>query len=47
MAIDPPKKSTCHLGLVGIKERAEFIGGQFHIRSFPGEGTTIKVLVRL
>ena len=32
-----------HLGLVGIRERAESIGGQMQIWSRPGEGTRIQV----
>lgn len=32
-----------HLGLVGMRERAEAIGGQFEVRSSPGNGTSITV----
>ncbi len=32
-----------HFGLVGMKERAEAIGGQFSIASEPDQGTTIIV----
>jgi signal transduction histidine kinase len=31
--------SETHLGLVGMRERAESLGGQFHIESAPGRGT--------
>jgi signal transduction histidine kinase len=34
-----------HFGLVGIQERADLIGGQLTIRSAPGEGTTVRVVV--
>jgi signal transduction histidine kinase len=30
-----------HLGLVGMRERIESLGGTFHVESAPGEGTTI------
>lgn len=31
------------LGLIGMQERAELTGGQFSLRSAPGEGTTVRV----
>jgi signal transduction histidine kinase len=34
------------LGLIGMRERAEFTGGEFTIRSAPNEGTTIKAIWR-
>jgi PAS domain S-box-containing protein len=33
-----------HLGLVGMRERAEAIGGQFEVYSQPGQGTFIRVI---
>ena len=36
-----------HLGLIGIRERAEALGGTLTIESAPGAGTTIAVEVRL
>lgn len=36
-----------HLGLVGMRERVEVIGGQIEIKSTIGTGTTIKVTVPL
>lgn len=34
-----------HLGLVGMVERAEAIGGEFNVQSGPGQGTLIRVVV--
>ncbi|RPJ38281.1 MAG: histidine kinase, partial [Chloroflexi bacterium] len=34
-----------HFGLVGMKERAEAIGGTFSLLTAPGEGTSIQVSV--
>ena len=36
---------TSRLGLVGIRERAESLGGTFVIESAPGSGTTVVVEV--
>jgi signal transduction histidine kinase len=36
-----------HFGLAGMKERAEAIGGCFQVKSKPGKGTTIEVVVPL
>ena len=33
------------LGLVGMKERAELVGGHFQLRSSPGGGTEVAVTV--
>lgn len=35
------------LGLMGMRERAEHLGGSFAIRSAPGQGTTVSVRVPL
>ena len=35
--------ATSHLGLLGIRERAEMLGGRLRIRSDPGGGTSITV----
>ena len=32
-----------HYGLLGMRERAELIGGRFEIESAPGQGTTIRI----
>jgi two-component system sensor histidine kinase DegS len=34
------------LGLIGIHERSDFIGGKFRINSSPGKGTTLSVEVK-
>lgn len=34
-------------GLVGIRERASLLGGEFHIETAPGEGVTVTVTVPL
>jgi signal transduction histidine kinase len=33
------------LGVVGMKERAELVGGHFELRSSPGSGTEVAVTV--
>lgn len=39
-----PAKSN-RLGLLGMRERCEMIGGTFHVLSKPGHGTTIRIEV--
>ncbi|MBC8126158.1 MAG: sensor histidine kinase [Gloeobacteraceae cyanobacterium ES-bin-144] len=41
-----PSKKKGRLGLVGMRERAEMIGGDFSIASAPGAPTTIRVVVK-
>ena len=36
-----------HFGLVGMRERAKRLGGEFHLMSQPGAGTCIEVVVPL
>ena len=36
-----------HLGLLGMRERAELLGGFFLLESLPGRGTTVRVRVPL
>ena len=36
-----------HLGLLGMKERLEMIGGRFDVESTPGLGTTIQAQIRV
>ncbi len=35
------EESDAHLGLVGMRERAESLGGQFRVASTPGDGTRV------
>jgi signal transduction histidine kinase len=34
-----------HLGLLGMRERLEMVGGHFDVKSAPGKGTTITALI--
>ena len=44
VGFDPRKTNTKeHLGLEGMRERAEILGGSFQLQSAPGQGTVIKV----
>jgi PAS domain S-box-containing protein len=43
-ANSPPVKEG-RLGLLGMKERIEMVGGCFHIESLPGQGTTVRVAI--
>lgn len=46
-AIDDRKlMAEGHFGLVGIRERAEMLGATYEIKSQPGEGTVILVVVK-
>jgi signal transduction histidine kinase/ligand-binding sensor domain-containing protein len=36
-----------HFGLIGMRERAERLGGELHLKSRPGEGTQVEVTVPL
>lgn len=38
-------QSDGHLGLLGMRERAELLGGQFFLESIPKNGTTIRISV--
>jgi len=47
---DPPERAADlvhhgHLGLMSMQERAEIVGGRLEIRSHPGRGTRIEVIV--
>jgi signal transduction histidine kinase len=37
---------TGHFGLMGIRERAEMVGGSLEVRSRPGEGTVVELSMR-
>jgi signal transduction histidine kinase/ligand-binding sensor domain-containing protein len=36
-----------HFGLIGMRERAERLGGELHLASRPGQGTEVEVMVPL
>jgi PAS domain S-box-containing protein len=42
---DPDRVPDGHMGLAGMRARAERIGATFSCRSLPGQGTTIEVVV--
>jgi PAS domain S-box-containing protein len=42
---DPARVPEGHLGLAGMGARADRIGARFSVKSVPGQGTTIEVLV--
>ncbi len=44
---DPSSVADGHLGLAGMRTRAERIGARFDCRSAPGQGTTIEILVEI
>lgn len=46
---DPSQKpeTPIHLGLVGMRERIESLGGDFELRSAPGEGTRVSARLPL
>jgi two-component system sensor kinase len=39
------RAEAASLGLVGMRERAQMIGGKMHIETAPGEGTSVFVYV--
>lgn len=46
-AVDAPDAKRTGLGLVGLKERTQLLGGEISIESAPGKGTRIRVEVRV
>jgi PAS domain S-box-containing protein len=40
-------KGSTRLGLLGMRERSEMVGGNFCVESVPGQGTTIRVEIPL
>ena len=42
-----PSAYAGHWGLVGMRERAESVGGEIQVRSAPGLGTTVRLVVPL
>jgi len=47
VGFDPQAVQPAHYGLVGLREQAALIDAQLDILSFPNEGTTLRVLLRL
>ncbi len=41
-----PESKTGGFGLIGIAERAELLGGRVEIKSAPGQGTVIRILIK-
>ncbi len=44
---DSADNSARHLGLIGMRDRAESLGGTFEVHSAPGQGATIRVCLPL
>jgi signal transduction histidine kinase len=44
---DDPQAYAGHWGLVGMRERAERVGGEVRVSSTPGSGTTVRLVVPL
>lgn len=42
--LNPGKRGG--IGLIGMRERVQILGGRFSVTSVPGEGTLIKVIIR-
>jgi signal transduction histidine kinase len=38
-------KGSKRLGLLGMKERVEMVGGSFSVESYPGKGTIIHIRI--
>jgi signal transduction histidine kinase len=41
------RKGNKHLGLLGMRERLEMVGGHFGVESAPGKGTTVTAQIPL
>jgi signal transduction histidine kinase len=44
---DPEAIGTGRLGLLGMRERATLLGGELHVESAPGSGTTVTARIPL
>ncbi|MEA2855351.1 MAG: hypothetical protein QOE02_5412, partial [Rhodospirillaceae bacterium] len=44
---DPGLSRPGHYGLVGLREQAQMIDAELHIRSAPNEGTALSVTLRI
>ncbi len=47
IGFDPQQSRPGHYGIVGLREQAELIGAQLNIDSVPGQGTTLRIVLRL
>jgi signal transduction histidine kinase len=47
IGFDPDARYAGHYGLVGMREQAQFIGATFSIDARPGDGTTLRVRLRV
>jgi signal transduction histidine kinase len=47
IGFDPEAIETGHVGLAGIRERAQLMGGSATIESTKGQGTTVRVVLPL
>ena len=46
IGFDPDQQYANHFGLIGMRERAELVGGTFHIHSEIGKGTKVQLIMR-
>jgi signal transduction histidine kinase len=44
---DPAALSSARLGILGMRERAELLGGMFAVKAAPGKGTEVEVVIPL
>ena len=47
VGFDPETVDTKRLGILGMRERAELLGGTFTLKAEPGKGTQIRVVIPL
>lgn len=47
VGFDPSEADTGRLGLLGMRERVELLGGRFSLRSTPGGGTRVEAVIPL
>ena len=46
-SFDPTEVPRGHLGLIGMRQRIDLVGGELEVGSEPGKGTTIDAVVPL
>jgi signal transduction histidine kinase len=47
IGFDPSAAVPGHFGLIGLREQAQLIGAELHIRSAPGTGTEVTIRLRI